>query len=177
MTTGENFVTVNHGGTPCRSFLSAFHTGDPHMKHDLLHIQGKPFVLVPLHEYREMTQAPDTGDAVLPDTVLDALAAQQESPMRILRRHRGLTQQQLADAAGMSRPYLTEMEKGRKSGLTCVSLRAVARKRWQSTCATSPAHNRGAHGPRTDILIAGAGAPGLTLGILLAQAGLGGHHH
>lgn len=96
------------------------------MKHDLLHIQGKPYVLVPLHEYRELV----TGTAVptedpLPSEVLDALTARQESPLRILRRHRGLTQQQLAEAAGLSRPYLTEMEKGRKPG-SLRALRAVA---------------------------------------------------
>jgi len=97
------------------------------MKHDLLHIQGKPYVLVPLHEYRELV----TGTSVpaedpLPSDVLDALTARQESPLRILRRHRGLTQQQLAEAAGLSRPYLTEMEKGRKPG-SLRALRAVAK--------------------------------------------------
>ena len=97
------------------------------MKHDLLHIQGKPYVLVPLHEYRELV----TGESVpttdpLPSDVLDALTARQESPLRILRRHRGLTQQQLAEAAGLSRPYLTEMEKGRKAG-SLRALRAVAK--------------------------------------------------
>ena len=97
------------------------------MKHDLLHIQGKPFVLVPLHDYRQLTTAPtQEGNAALPDGVLDALAAQQESPLRILRRHRGLTQQQLADASGLSRPYLTEWDRGRKNG-SVRALRAVAR--------------------------------------------------
>ena len=61
----------------------------------------------------------------LPDEVLDALTARQESPLRILRRHRGLTQEQLAEASGISRPYLTEMEKGQKAGSIRV-LRAVA---------------------------------------------------
>ena len=96
------------------------------MKHDLLHIQGKPYVLVPLHEYRELV----TGETVpasdpLPGEVLDALTARQESPLRILRKHRGLTQAQLAEASGLSRPYLTEMEKGRKAG-SLRALRAVA---------------------------------------------------
>jgi DNA-binding XRE family transcriptional regulator len=98
------------------------------MKHDLLHIQGKPFVLVPLHEYRALTttqgaETPAPED--LPADVLDALTARQESALRILRKHRGLTQQELADAAGLSRPYLTEMEKGRKAG-SVRALRSVA---------------------------------------------------
>ena len=100
------------------------------MKHDLLHIQGKPYVLVPLHEYRAMvegTPANESRDQTpLPDDILDALTARQESPLRILRKHRGLTQQELAEAAGLSRPYLTEMEKGHKSG-SVRALRAVAK--------------------------------------------------
>jgi len=98
------------------------------MKHDLLHIQGKPYVLVPLHEYRMLVEgrpAQAAPEQQLPDEILDALTARQESPLRILRRHRGLTQEQLAEASGISRPYLTEMEKGQKAGSIRV-LRAVA---------------------------------------------------
>ncbi len=98
------------------------------MKHDLLHIQGKPYVLVPLHEYRVMTggeNAEQTGEKGLPGDILDTLAARQDTPLRILRKDRGLTQQELADAVGLSRPYLTEMEKGRKPG-SVKTLRALA---------------------------------------------------
>ena len=92
------------------------------MKHDLLHIQGKPYVLVPLHEYRMMTNDDNvaSGDS-LPDEVLDSLSAGRDSPIKILRKFRNMTQQQLAEAAGLSRPYLTEIEKRRKDG----SLRAL----------------------------------------------------
>ena len=42
------------------------------MKHDLLHIQGKPYVLVPLHEYRKMLDiGVEAGDSALPQDVLD----------------------------------------------------------------------------------------------------------
>lgn len=88
------------------------------MKYDLLHIQGKPYVLVPLHDYRNLSDGEDT---TLPASVLDQLTARQESPLKILRKHRGLTQKDLADAAGISRPYLTEIETGKKDG----SLRAM----------------------------------------------------
>jgi DNA-binding XRE family transcriptional regulator len=89
------------------------------MKYDLLHIQGKPYVLVPLHEFRTMTSA--GNDNTLPPDILDKLAARQQHPLRILRDHRGLTQSQLAEKAGISRPYLTEIETGRKEG----SIRAM----------------------------------------------------
>jgi len=87
------------------------------MKHDLLHIQGKPYVLVPLHEYRLMSgNAAQSEPAALPDELLDRLHARQEHPVRILREYRGLTQMDLAAMAGLSRPYLTEIETGRKNG-------------------------------------------------------------
>lgn len=85
------------------------------MKYDLLHIQGQPYVLVPLHDYRSMTSGgQDAGN--LPDDILDNLAAGTQSPLKILRKHRGLTQADLACKAGISRPYLTEIETGRKTG-------------------------------------------------------------
>lgn len=84
------------------------------MNYDLLHIQGKPFVLVPLHDYREISGKGDDGS--LPTDILDALTAAQESPVKILRKHRGLTQEELAHAAGISRSYLTEIETGAKEG-------------------------------------------------------------
>ena len=96
------------------------------MKHDLLHIQGKPYVLVPLHEYRMLVEGNNVSDSDnLPPEVLDTLSARQESPVKILRKFRNLTQQELADAAGLSRPYLTEIEKMRKPG-SIKALKAIA---------------------------------------------------
>ena len=89
------------------------------MKYDLLHIQGKPYVLVPLHDYRKMT----SGDSAtqLPDSVLDEISARQAHPIKTIRKHRGMTQADLARKSGISRPYLTEIETGKKDG----SLRAM----------------------------------------------------
>lgn len=96
------------------------------MKHDLLHIQGKPYVLVPLHEYRMLVEGNNvSGSDDLPGELLDALIIQQENPVKLLRHHRGMTQESLAAAAGLSRPYLTEIEKGRKPG-SIKALRAIA---------------------------------------------------
>jgi DNA-binding XRE family transcriptional regulator len=89
------------------------------MKYDLLHIQGKPYVLIPLHDYRAMTGASNENN--LPEDILDQLAAKKASPVKILRKHRGLTQEELAAKAGISRPYLTEIETKRKDG----SVRAI----------------------------------------------------
>jgi DNA-binding XRE family transcriptional regulator len=85
------------------------------MDYDLLHIQGKPYVLVPLHDYREMSgQGSHASD--LPNDVLDALASGQDHPVKVLRKHRGYTQKELADIAGISRPYLAEIETSKKDG-------------------------------------------------------------
>ncbi|MFP4097554.1 MAG: helix-turn-helix transcriptional regulator [Alphaproteobacteria bacterium] len=89
------------------------------MKYDLLHIQGKPYVLVPLHDYRKMTSG--DNNVRLPDSVLDELSARQDHPIKIIRTYRGMTQADLARKAGISRPYLTEIETGKKDG----SLRAM----------------------------------------------------
>lgn len=89
------------------------------MKYDLLHIQGKPYVLVPLHDYREMSGG--ANDNNLPDDVLNELAARQDHPIKVIRKYREMTQNDLAEASGISRPYLTEIETGKKDG----SIRAM----------------------------------------------------
>jgi len=94
------------------------------MDYDLLHIQGKPYVLVPLHEYRTLVSN-DAGGG-LPDDILDAMTAREESPVKILRKHKDMTQGDLAEAAGISRPYLTEIETGKKDG-SIRALKAIAK--------------------------------------------------
>jgi DNA-binding XRE family transcriptional regulator len=48
-----------------------------------------------------------------------------EHPLRVWREHRGLTTTALADAAGLARSYLTEIETGRKPG-SVAAYRALA---------------------------------------------------
>jgi len=89
------------------------------MKYDLLHIQGQPYVLVPLHDYRGLVSSGDDVD--LPEEILNALTAREESAIKILRKFRGMTQAELADKADISRPDPTEIETGKKDG----SIRAM----------------------------------------------------
>lgn len=86
------------------------------MKHDLIHVQGKPYVMVPLHEYRMLVTGGTGHEENIPDEIMDNLYAAQETPLRILRKFRGMTQEDLAATAGISRPYLTEIETGAKNG-------------------------------------------------------------
>lgn len=97
------------------------------MQHDLIHIQGKAYVLIPLHEYRGMTSVSTPAASDLPDDILARLLLGNESPVKILRKYRGLTQVELADKSGLSRPYLAEIETKRKKGsVTALKNLAVA---------------------------------------------------
>jgi DNA-binding XRE family transcriptional regulator len=60
----------------------------------------------------------------LPVEALDRLV-EGESPVRVWRNHRGLTLSALAEAAGVSISYLSEIETGRKPG-SSAAVRAIA---------------------------------------------------
>jgi DNA-binding XRE family transcriptional regulator len=68
----------------------------------------------------------NTSSKNIPDDILDKIAAQQESAIKTLRKYRGLTQIQLSEKAGISRPYLTEIETGKKNG-SIKALRKIAK--------------------------------------------------
>lgn len=95
------------------------------MQYDIIHIAGKPHVLVPLHDYTVMKNGGD-GRNDLPDEVLQKLALGQESPIKTIRKYKGMTQDELAAESGISRPYLTELETGRKEG-SIRSLKSIAK--------------------------------------------------
>jgi len=94
------------------------------MQYDIIHIAGKPHVLVPLHDYTQMKNGAANNE--LPDDILAKIAIGGQSPIKIIRKHRGMTQDDLANAAGLSRPYLTEIETGRKEG-SIRSLKSIAK--------------------------------------------------
>ena len=94
------------------------------MQYDIIHIAGKPHVLVPLHDYTQMKNGNAAND--LPDDVLQKITLGAQSPIKIIRKFRGMTQDDLAGACGLSRPYLTEIETGRKEG-SIRSLKSIAK--------------------------------------------------
>ncbi|MFA5592398.1 MAG: helix-turn-helix transcriptional regulator [Micavibrio sp.] len=93
------------------------------MQYDIIHIAGKPHVLVPLHDFTQMKNG--ASDDGLPETLLQQLALGTASPIKTIRKYRGMTQDDLAGKAGISRPYLTEIETGRKEG-SIRSLKSIA---------------------------------------------------
>ncbi len=81
-----------------------------------------------LADIRAFDQAKHELAAGEDDTVPQALVerlVKGESPLRVWREHRGLTQQALADAAGVGKSYISQLEAGTKTG-AIGTLRAIA---------------------------------------------------
>jgi DNA-binding XRE family transcriptional regulator len=66
------------------------------------------------------------ADVALPDSVWAEIEGG-ANPLRVLRRMRGMTQDELAAAAGLSQSYLSDIEAGRKRG-TADTLKSLARE-------------------------------------------------
>ena len=93
------------------------------MNYDIIHIAGKPHVLVPVHDYTALKNAGSNNN--LPAEIMEQLTIGKDSPIKVIRKHRAMTQGDLATLAGISRPYLTEIETGRKDG-SIRALKAIA---------------------------------------------------
>lgn len=64
-------------------------------------------------------------DIALPEAIWDRLEAR-ESPVRVLREFRSMTQKELAESAGISQSYLSEIERGAREG-TLSTIKAIAK--------------------------------------------------
>jgi DNA-binding XRE family transcriptional regulator len=79
-----------------------------------------------LRDLRERVARLETGEEeTFPAAVALALVHRRE-PVRVLREYRGLTQPQLAAAAGISVPYLSQLESGKRRGSARVLSRLAA---------------------------------------------------
>ena len=78
-----------------------------------------------VRDYDEAKLAIANGEELIPSEVTYALL-DGKNPIRVWREYRGLTQQQVAEAAGISKPYLSQLESGQRKGTTEV-LRAIGR--------------------------------------------------
>ncbi|MCE7989595.1 MAG: XRE family transcriptional regulator [Caldilinea sp. CFX5] len=76
-------------------------------------------MLEDIRAYDEAKAKLVAGEEVIPSKVVYALL-DDENPIRVWRDYRGLTQQQLAEKAGISKPYLSQLESGKRSGTTDV---------------------------------------------------------
>lgn len=83
-------------------------------------------MLQDIRDYDEAKVALANGaEELIPSEVTYALL-DGENPIRVWREYRGLTQQQVAEEAGISKPYLSQLESGQRKG-TAEVLAAVAR--------------------------------------------------
>jgi DNA-binding XRE family transcriptional regulator len=107
------------------------------MKTEIIEKKGRRFAVVPLKDFEQLKHDAEMLDDIraydaaktrkeeaFPSDVAERLVAG-ENPIRVFRDYRGLTQEQLAKAAKIARPYLAEIEAGRKEGSISV-LRAIA---------------------------------------------------
>ncbi|MGA2581637.1 MAG: helix-turn-helix transcriptional regulator [Tepidisphaeraceae bacterium] len=75
-------------------------------------------------DIRAYDAAKTRKEEAFPAEIAERLVAG-ENPIRVFREYRGLTQAQLAKSAKIARPYLAEIEAGKKEGSLSV-LRAIA---------------------------------------------------
>ena len=67
----------------------------------------------------------DGTDVILPEAIWAAIEAG-ESPIRVLRKHFGLTQAELAERAGVTQGYIADLETAKKTG-SAETLKAIAK--------------------------------------------------
>ena len=90
--------------------------------------KGETLVVLPLEEYEALIDRLDVAaadkvrrdiaagrDELVPAEIVHRLL-EGENPVRLWRTHRGLSARDLADRAGLSASYVSEIESGKKEG-------------------------------------------------------------
>ena len=113
------------------------------MKAQIIEKNGRPeFAVIPYEDYRHFLELlEDEADARVVAEFHEAYTAGREfmvpneivrremageSPIKLWREHRGLTQQELATRSGISKAYLSQIETGKRQG-TVETISAIAR--------------------------------------------------
>ena len=83
-------------------------------------------MLEDIRDYDAAKAALENGeDELIPAEVVFAIL-DGENPIKVWREYRGLTQQQLADKVKISKPYISQIETGKRTGTTEI-LSAIAK--------------------------------------------------
>ena len=83
-------------------------------------------MLEDIRDYDAAKAALENGeDELIPAEVVFAIL-DVENPIKVWREYRGLTQQQLADKVKISKPYISQIETGKRTGTTEI-LSAIAK--------------------------------------------------
>ena len=85
---------------------------------EYLHLVEQSEMLEDIRDYDAAKAAIERGeDELIPSEVVFAIL-DGENPIKVWREFRDLTQQQLAEAVGISKPYLSQIETGKRRGTT-----------------------------------------------------------
>ncbi len=99
-----------------------------------IEIEGKAYVLLSEEDYEDLVDGLEAsavlaeiagGQEVWPLDIVEA-RVNGENPVRVFRTYRKMTVSDLAAAAGISQPYLSEIESGKKTGSVDVLKRIAA---------------------------------------------------
>lgn len=91
---------------------------------DYLRLIEEAEMLQDIRDFDIAKEAIEQGEELIPSEVTYAIL-DGENPIRVWRKYRGLTQQQLGEAVGISKPYLSQIESGKRTG-TAEVLTAIA---------------------------------------------------
>ena len=93
---------------------------------EYLQLLDQSELLEDIHDFDAINAAIDRHEEeLIPAEVVYAIL-DGENPIKVWREYRELTQQQLADTAGISKPYLSQIETGKRMG-TMEILSAIAK--------------------------------------------------
>ena len=110
------------------------------MSAHILRKDGKPeWAVLPYDEYRRLLEAAEVSEDLAVYRAAKAMPEEELIPARVIHRildgesavavwreHRGLTLTALAKAAGLSTPYVSQIETGKRVG-TVTALRAITK--------------------------------------------------
>lgn len=82
---------------------------------EYIRLKEEAEMLQDVADYDAAMEALEQGEELIPSEVTFAIL-DGENPIRVWRNFRELTQQELADRAGISKPYLSQIETGKRTG-------------------------------------------------------------
>ena len=82
---------------------------------EYIRLKEEAEMLQDVADYDAAMDALEQGDELIPSEVAFAIL-DGKNPIRVWRNFRGLTQQELADMVGISKPYLSQIETGKRTG-------------------------------------------------------------
>lgn len=91
---------------------------------EYIRLRDEAEMLQDVADYDAAKETLEQGEELIPSEVTFAIL-DGENPIRVWRNYRTLTQQELADRAGISKPYLSQIETGKRTG-TAEVLAAIA---------------------------------------------------